>query len=293
MPYFLAKESMKVAKKLGIKIVCHSHTQPENLFSRLPKFLQMKMFNHIFYKYLVGIYTNSEITICPSNLAVKLLKRYSPSINTTVISNGIDLDYWKKIKYIQFIKKYHLSSSDKRLLFVGRLHPEKDVATLIKTMPKIIAEYPQIHLDIVGIGYLDESLKELSKKLHVENKVTLYGRLSDKDLLMTYSACDIFVLPSLAELEGMVVLEAMTCGKPILIANAPNSASVQFVHKNGFLFKPEDKNDLSKNILKILKDEKLCKKMGEESLKIIKYYDIKNSVTLLEKTYDALMINKV
>ncbi|HRZ85319.1 MAG TPA: glycosyltransferase [Candidatus Paceibacterota bacterium] len=287
LPTPLTLAAIKAAKSLSIKVVTHSHAQPENVFLHAPKFLQIKFINDLFYKYLIWIYKKGDIILCPSKFAESLIKRYDSNLKTKVISNGVDLTKFKKINFLKFIEKYKLSKKDKRIIFVGRLHPEKSVETLIKSVPYIIEKYNNFHVDIVGGGYMYDELKNLIKELKVEKYVTLFGRVSDEDLIMALNASDIFVLPSMAELEGMVVLEAMACGKPIVIANSPESASRFFVEDNGFLFKPKDYKDLADKLLKLLLDEKLLKKMSDASLRIIKKYDINKSVCDLEKIYSS------
>ena len=105
---------------------------------------------------------------------------------------------------------------------------------------------------------------------------------------MAYSCGDIFVLPSLAELEGMAVLESMCCKNPLLIANSKESASVDLVDGNGFLFAPKDPKDLAKKALILLKNEKLRKKMALKSFENSKSYDILKSVDKLEAIYDSV-----
>ena len=157
--------SIKAAQELGIKIVAHSHTQPENIFLHLPKSIPNRKINKLFYKYLIWIYRKAEITICPSKFAERLLKEQDPELKTIVISNGVDLLKFKKVSYKKFIKKYNLSEKHIRILFVGRLHPEKSVDTLIKAMPSILKEFKHAHLDIVGKGHLSDSFEKLIKKL--------------------------------------------------------------------------------------------------------------------------------
>jgi glycosyltransferase involved in cell wall biosynthesis len=100
-----------------------------------------------------------------------------------------------------------------------------------------------------------------------------------------YNASDIFVLPSLAELEGMVVLEAMACGKPMIISDAKMSASKFFVNGNGFLFETQNHEHLAEQVLKLITDADLRKKMGKVSFEKAKHYDIHKSVEMLEKVY--------
>ncbi|KKQ28931.1 MAG: Glycosyltransferase, partial [Candidatus Nomurabacteria bacterium GW2011_GWA1_37_20] len=128
-------------------------------------------------------------------------------------------------------------------------------------------------------------LEKLANRLNVDEYVTFLGLISEEDKLLAYNASDIFVLPSLAELEGMVVLEAMACGKPIIVSDAKMSASRHLVNGNGFLFKAKDSQDLAYQVLKLVVDPDLRKKMGEISFEKIKQYDIRKSVDLLEKAY--------
>jgi len=125
----------------------------------------------------------------------------------------------------------------------------------------------------------------LAESLGVNKHITFLGIVSEEDKILAFNASDIFILPSLAELEGMVVLEAMACGKPIIISDAEMSASRFFVDGNGLLFKTLDPESLAEQALKIITDADLRKKMGEASLEKIKNYDINRSVEMLEEVY--------
>jgi len=244
--------------------------------------------NDIFYKYMVWIYKNADIIICPSKFAERALTKRNPEIKTIVISNGVDVSKFKRIDAMPFLKKFKIPVDYKKLVFVGRLHPEKRVDTLIKAMTYILKEYKKAHAIIVGPGHMQNSLEKLSKRLGVEKSVTFCGIVSDEELKMVYSSGDIFVLPSLAELEGMAVLESMSCRNPILVANSKESASVDFVDGNGFLFKPKNPKDLAKKALILLKDEKLRKSMAQKSFENSRNYDINKSIDKLERVYYSL-----
>jgi len=289
LPTPAAIPAIKAAKDLNVKIVAHSHTQPENMLLTLPKLLRIMRLDKLFYKYMIWIYKKADVVICPSNFAEKLLKSHNKDLRTTIISNGVDILKFKKINPKSFLEKYNMDKARKRILFVGRLHPEKSVNTLIEAMPFILKHVKDAHLDIAGIGYLQESLENLTKNLNIKDNVTFFGKFSDKDLVLVYNSCCIFALPSIAELEGMVVLEAMACHKPVLIANSENSASVQFVDGNGALFRPQDPEDLAKKAVKLLLDKKLRERMSKRSYEIAKKYDINKSAAKLEKIYMNLI----
>jgi glycosyltransferase involved in cell wall biosynthesis len=152
-------------------------------------------------------------------------------------------------------------------------------------MPFIIKQHESTHVLLVGAGHLRPKLEKLARELGVEKYITFLGFVSEEDKILAYCACDFFVLPSLAELEGMVVLEAMACGEPILISDAKMSASRFFVDGNGFLFKTLDAEDLAEQALKLILNPGLRKEMGKVSLEKVKQYDIHKSVLKLEGVY--------
>lgn len=276
------------AKSLGIKVVAHSHTQSQNVLYMIPGLHASKTLNHLLNKYLVWFYKKADVVICPSKFGEALLKKYNPRLKTAVVSNGVDTSKFRKASPRAFLDKYGLSKRAKRILFVGRLHPEKGIDTLIKSMPYVLKKFTDVQLDIVGSGYLLKPLRRISKKLGLENHVRFFGNIPDKELVMAYNACDIFVLPSLAELEGMVVLEAMSCGKPVIIAGSKDSAAVDLVDGNGLLFKPADYKDLSEKILALLQNERTRGKMAEASYRSSRNYDVTKSVKSLEKVYASV-----
>ncbi len=102
---------------------------------------------------------------------------------------------------------------------------------------------------------------------------------------MAYNAADIYVMPSLVELEGMTVLEAMACRKPLIISDSKLSASSGFVDGNGLIFKLQNAQDLAEKELILLKNEKMRKNMAQESYKKVKKYDLKRSIDKLELLY--------
>ncbi|MEI6281039.1 MAG: glycosyltransferase [bacterium] len=285
LPMSGAIVAIRAARALGIKIVAHSHSQPENLFMDMPKIFQPTLYD-LWNKYLTWVYGKAESLIYPSILAQSLLdklgKKNQPS---TVISNGIDLKEFQTKPIGDFFERFNIPKDVIKLLFVGRLYPEKSIDTLIKAIPYIINKHRDTHLLLVGTGHQRLKLEKLVEKLKINKYVTFLGLVSEEDKIHAYNASDIFILPSLAELEGMVVLEAMACGKPIIIADAKMSASRFFVDGNGFLFKTKDHKDLAHQALKLIVDADMRKKLGAVSFERSKQYDIHKSADLLEEVY--------
>lgn len=293
LPMSAAIITVKAARSLGVKIVAHSHSQPENLFMDVPRFLGRPLLDRAWNAYLAWLYGKAESIIYPSKLAHSLLENLTEEgKHSTVVSNGINTEDFKKVHVGDFYERFAIPRDTVNIVFVGRLFPEKSVDTLIKAVPHIVAAHPKAHIMIVGHGHLRQKLEALVDKLSIRNHVTFLGLVSEEDKLFAYNASDIFVLPSFAELEGMVVLEAMACGKPIIISDAEMSASRHFVEDNGFLFETANPEDLAKQALRLITDAELRKEMGEASLKKSKQYDIHRSVDKLEEIYHHAIKDK-
>jgi 1,2-diacylglycerol 3-alpha-glucosyltransferase len=281
--------AIKAARSLNIKIVAHSHSQPENLFMDMPKIIQPSL-NHMWNLYLTWTYGKAESLIYPSEMARGLLDKLSRDNQINhVISNGININEFKPVPIGNFYKKFGIPEDTVKLLFVGRLFPEKSVDTIIRAIPHIISQNQNTHIMIVGDGHLRDKLEKLASDIGVNKFITFLGLISEEDKILAYNASDIFILPSLAELEGMVVLEAMACGKPIIISDSEMSASRFFVNNNGFLFETKNPKDLAEKAVKLILNSELRNKMGKASLEKSKDYDIQKSVDGLEKVYYSII----
>ena len=142
---------------------------------------------------------------------------------------------------------------------------------------------------IGGEGDLKEKYQKMAVDLKIKDKVIFVGNISNDQLIKFYNLTDIFVLSSISRSEafGLVLLEAMACGKPIIVSNLPGPRTLVKEGENGFKVKPGDADDLAKKIGLILKDRQLIKKMGENALKLVREkYNWKEIVQKLEKIYD-------
>lgn len=290
IPTPLSIRSAQVARSLGIKVVSHSHAQPENLFLHLPvpSFL-CEPLNRLFDAYMSWIYKKTDFIVYPSEFAHDLLHHLAGETPQVVISNGVDTTKFAKREEVNYFSSFGVPEHARCILYVGRLHPEKSIETMIESAPLVLRDAPNTYFFIAGDGHLYAKLQKLITDRGVADHVRLLGQINDEDLIRAYNDCDVFVLPSLAELEGMVVLEAMACGKPIVIANAPASASRYFVQENGFLFEPGNAADLAAQLQKLITDDALRMHMGEKSLALSKNYDIQHSIDTLESIYNQTL----
>ncbi len=159
----------------------------------------------------------------------------------------------------------------KNILFVGgldRAHYFKGVDVLLEAVSKL--KVKGCKLIIVGDGDMRLNYEKKAKNLGIADRVEFVGSVEDDKLPSYYQDCDIFVLPSInkGEAFGMVLLEAMACGKPVIASNLPGVRSVFKEGEHGLLVKPGDVNDLSEKITKLLTDDKLRNEMGLRARKL-------------------------
>jgi glycosyltransferase involved in cell wall biosynthesis len=287
IPMPLGLVTARLAKTLGLPVVMHSHTQPENIFMNSPKFPGRDRLQGRFSAYLNWIYRQGDVVIYPSAFSRRQFPELE-SVKSVVISNGVDTQRFRPTSPDAIMQRYGLSRAQEHLLYVGRLHREKDVETLIAAMPPLLQRRGRAHLVIAGFGYEQPALETLVDKLELTQHVTFCGFVPNDDLAALYNAAALFVLPSVAELESMAVLEAMACARPLLVANSPTSAATDFVDGNGLLFRPGDSGHLAEQACRLLSDAEGLRAMGARSLATSRRFDIHASAAAIESVYDSL-----
>ncbi|MBY0493885.1 MAG: glycosyltransferase [Cyanobacteria bacterium] len=288
IPMPLGLAAVRVAKAMDVPVVMHSHTQPENIFMNVPAFPGRDALHGRFCAYLNWIYRQSDVLIYPSAFSQRQLPALAASRHV-VISNGVNRERFRPTSPDPFLRRFSLSSTRQHLMYLGRLHREKNVETLIRAMAILRQHHPQTHLVIVGFGYEQPALERLAHAWDLTAHVTFCGFVPDEHLAAAYSACDLFVLPSLAELEGMAVLEAMACGKPILIADSKDSAATDFVDGNGLLFRARDPAHLAAQAGYLLSDPERLRSMADRSLEKSRSFEIHESAAAIESLYYSLL----
>ncbi len=150
------------------------------------------------------------------------------------------------------------------LLFVGRLRHYKGLNVLIDAMRAIDA-----HLLVIGSGLMEEEWRGQAHTLGLDDRVSFLGDLSDADKLVAFHAADLFVLPSnnRAEAFGIVLLEAMACGLPLISTELGTGTSFVNQHEQtGFVVPPNDPEAMAASINRLLSDDALRQTMGAAAL---------------------------
>ncbi|MEK6645191.1 MAG: glycosyltransferase [Candidatus Firestonebacteria bacterium] len=284
-PYPIGTCSMLVAKKLKIPVVGSNHLLPENLFMFISKLRFMyNIFRDLGWKALVKFYNKCNYVISPTQTAINLLLDHGLKTQSGPMSNGINLSVFKPgVADSEFKKKYNIPEKPV-VLYTGRLSGEKCLEVLMNAVPLVLKKIDACFV-FAGEGGELNTLKSLAESLGVSKNVVFIGFMSKGDFPILYRAADLFAIPSIAELQSIVTMEAMATGLPAVAAN--KYALPELVHngENGYLFEPGNSPELADKICKILSDKQLKEKMGKESLEIIKIHELDNVVRQFEAIY--------
>ncbi|MEI8361193.1 MAG: glycosyltransferase family 4 protein [bacterium] len=204
----------------------------------------------------------------------------------------VEIPFWVDTDFYQPAIKNN-NDRELSLLFVGGLdsaHYFKGLEVLLKSVKLIIeSEAFLVRLNIVGDGNLKKKYMELVVQMGISNVVNFSGKLNDIGLLNAYQSSDIFILPSINKSEafGLVLLEAMACGVPVIASNLPGVRSVFINEESGMSFEVGDSEDLMIKIKKLALDEKLRIKMGMAAReRVLVSYDKKIVSEKFEKLYE-------
>lgn len=218
-----------------------------------------------------------------------------------IVPNGVDTEFFRPgLKDSQILTRYGLEEQS-YILFVGRVSPEKGVHILLQAFKQIVNDLPKdFKLVIAGpltstfnsaeiSGYANAVMSYTKEKLG--ERIVFTGAIDRNSLRILYSNAYCFVLPSLAEAFGMVLLEAMASGTPPIGSTAGGIPDIIIDNVNGLLFRKGDWRDLANKILLIIQDRALRNKLALNSRRIVEKVYGWYSITLRIKRYYEVLIH--
>ena len=153
-----------------------------------------------------------------------------------------------------------------KIVSVGRLHPVKDFSTLIEVFYKVREKIPNSSLTIVGGGEEYEKLNSLVQQLKMEDSVKITGMISKQEVKKQLLESDIYVMTSLTECFPMVLLEASSCGIPLISFDVPVGPKAIIKNgQNGFLIEDRNKEKMAEKIIELLQDRELLLQLGKNA----------------------------
>ncbi|MFN0175251.1 MAG: glycosyltransferase [Saprospiraceae bacterium] len=276
MPFYLGIRAANLARKLSKPLVISFHVQAEQLLYNVG--LKRQWLVHLVYRFFIKmLYNKADLVICPSHFADAEIRRYGLRAPTIVISNGVTSEYHVEA----VLRKY---PENFVILNVGRNAVEKRQDMLLRAVAK--SRYcDRIKVIMVGHGPQRGALVRLSEEMLGGNVDFEY--LPPSEVISAYNTSDLFVHCAAVEVECMTALEAMACGLPLLIADAPLSATKQFALSERHLFSTEE--ELTRKIDFWYENPEMLRQAKAQYLEFVKQYRIEASFKKLKEAYLAVM----
>ena len=255
------------AKKYGVPYIIQGHGSvlpPPPLFEKQ----KLKKFFDLLFGYRI-LDEASKLIALTKTEAEPYKKMSVDEDKIAIIPNGIDLSEYENLpKRGGFKRKYLIRDNEKMVLYVGRLHKTKSISLLVKAFSGVLKKADNIRLVLVGSdGGYRSTLEELIKTLKVNDKVVFTGFVSNDEMMTALVDADVFVTPSFSGFP-LTFLEACACGTPIITTNKGDD--LDWIHdKVGYVVE-YDERQLRDAIIKVLSDERLRKKFGEEGKRLVK-----------------------
>lgn len=228
--------------------------------------------------WFLDMFTTQNIAVSQAVKDFMVESQISRPEKILVVYNAIELSK----------KKAKIFSQNERVLgTVGTLNYQKGIQHLIAAMPKIIKEFPQTKLVIVGEGVYKDRLEQLVRKMKLSRAITFTGFVKDvEDEMLKF---DLYIQPSISESFGLAIVQAMGLGLPVVATNTGGIPEVVTAGKSGILVETGKSEALAEAIIALLRDEVKAKKMGKLAAEEVKIkFNLRDLIKETERIYEKV-----
>ena len=213
---------------------------------------------------------NATIIVTISNYSLEKIQKYYgiKQSKVRIVPNGVDTEKFKPMNTKAVRQQFGLGN-EPCVLFVGSLIPRKGLPFLVEAAKKVVRDQADTKFLIVGDGPLRNQLLDSLKTANLSGNFKFLGNLKDNLLPAVYNCADVFVLPSIQEGQGIVLLEAQASGKPVVAFDIGGVNETVQNNKTGFLVNRGNVDALADALLKLLTNKELSEKMGSNGNRFV------------------------
>jgi len=292
--FVIAELGFLYARAHNLPAIYTFHTMWEeygpNYFPMFPPFLVKFVIRGILKNILIRSYR----VIVPTPQIDVVVHKYRPRSITFLLPTGIEPELFDHTKEEAEVHREKMEELFPRLqgkrivLFAGRIAKEKNLGFLLNILPQILAKNPDVVLLFAGNGPDLEYYKDEAKKAGLEKNCVFTGYMERRDLALTYAISEIFLFPSLTDTQGLVTLEAMLSGTPVVAIGAMGTLMVMGGDNGGFMVK-NDVKEFAEKVLNLLEDGELRERKSLEAKEHAKSWSIGELTAKLVIIYQSIV----
>jgi 1,2-diacylglycerol 3-alpha-glucosyltransferase len=292
-PILLGQTAARKAAELGLPLVFTFHTQywEYTHYIPFPQEVIQEFLKNAVHKWLKEFMQKCQHIIIPSESMKEILVRdYGLEERYTVIPTGTNLEPYQRADG-KTLRKEKGWQDETILISVGRLAPEKNWVTLLHAFAKVYLEHPNLRLVLIGDGPAKESLQTLASELGIAEQVTFTGTIHFEEIPAYLKAADAFSFASVTETQGLVTIEAMAAGLPVVAVDGSGTRDIVEHGKQGYLVE-NDANALAKGLNQLLSDPGQMKRFSHNALKKAKAFDVNQLGKQIINVYEQAIQDK-
>jgi 1,2-diacylglycerol 3-alpha-glucosyltransferase len=290
-PYWLGTKGMRLARKTGIPVVFTYHTRMERYTHYIP--LPGTVLKNTAVHLLIKRFANKcDAIITPTSSTEEYLRNLGVSALIETIPSGIsfeDYKHWSP-KQVQDLRNRYVAPGERLLISVSRMAKEKNLDFLIDGLAKVKSRSRAFFkCMLVGDGPEKERLEEKAVKLGLDGRIVFTGNVTPQEVARGYLAADLFVFASTSEAQGMVLLEAMAGGCPVVAVRASGVYDVVKDGYNGYKV-AESTDNWAETVAALLDDGKRLSILSENSRAFAENYSVKNITEKVLRLYRRVVV---
>ena len=287
-PFIMGINGMLMAKLGKYPLVGSFHTMVNSkaLEAYYPRNRALKRFTSTYlWKYTKFFYRKCDLTIAPSHAIEDLLERHGIN-DTALVPNGVDLKRFnRRIRGDGVRRRLGIKDSDKVVLYLGRISREKKIEVMLRAAKRVLRSRKDVVFVIGGAGPAQDYYRRMARRLGVLDRVRFTGFVEGKALPGLYASSDALCLPSTFETQGIVSLEAMALGKPVVGADYLALREIIQNGRNGERFAAGDDAGCARKIEKVLNN---CGAYTKDAVSTARKFSVEKATDRLLKAYDSV-----
>lgn len=288
-PFVAHYEGVYIAKALNVPSVSSYHTFFEEYFYNYIKWLPKSWLRYAARAFSRSQCAQVDALLVPSKPMHDVLRQYGIDNTIHILPTGLELSLFDQGCGEAFRDQYQIAQDRPCIAFVGRVAHEKNISFLLDVFKKIHESLPSTLFIIAGDGPALASLKKQSQQSGTAENIKFVGYLNRQgDLQSCYKAADAFVFASRTETQGLVLLEAMACGTPV-VSTATMGTKDVMRHGDGGLIAEEDIDHFAEQVMSLLNDQTLRQDMQTKALAYAKEWSQESMTKRLIQHYETLI----
>lgn len=288
---FLSRTVLRLARQRGMRVVGTNHFLPNNWSNNLyiPRSVQGVVHKAMWHN-MLEVFNQLDAATTPTETAVAILRKQDIRIPVKAISCGVNQDEFyprPDLDPTLMRRRYRLALDRTMFLYVGRVDREKGLDDIVDAAEMLIDE--PIQFAIAGKGMYRDILMEQVNNRGLSHVVAFPGYVPGEDLPLLMNSIDAFIMPSAQELQSIATLEAMSCAKPVLAANARALPELVEHGVNGYLFKPFNAASIAGTVQLFLSKRQRWAEMGLAGLDKARPHHLSNTVQRYVEWYESVI----